>query len=180
MKLVILGPPGSGKGTQAKLLVKKFKLKYISGSALISEEIKKRVKHADLFKKDMAAGLLIPDRFMDYLIKKHLPKDNYLSDGYPRRTKEANFLDKLNKPDIVIFLDVPMNITKARMIKRAKIENRIDDTPKIITRRIKIYKKETMPVINHYKKLGLLMNINGIGSINKINKEIIEVLLLWP
>ncbi len=176
MKLVILGPPGSGKGTQAKLLVKRLRLNYISGSDIIKKEIKKGRKDANLMKKDMALGKLIPDELMDSLMKKHIPKDNYLSDGYPRRINEALFIDRLNKPNFVIFLDVPFNIVKDRLIKRTKIENRVDDTPKVIYKRIKVYKKETKPVINHYKKLGILLKVNGVGSVNEVDKRIRGVL----
>src|SRR3989344_913570 len=120
MKLIMLGAPGSGKGTQAKLLAKDLKLKHVS-SDILRKEIKKGTNMGKIFKEYMDRGDLIPDNLINKFVIKNMPKNNFILDGYPRRIKEAEFLDEKNKPEKVVFLKVNYNILKKRLLKRAKI-----------------------------------------------------------
>ncbi|MBS3174566.1 nucleoside monophosphate kinase [Candidatus Woesearchaeota archaeon] len=172
MKIVILGAPGSGKGTQAKLLSKDLKLKHVITSDLIKEEIKKKTPKGKLLGLYMYNGKLIPDNLVDQIIKSSLPKNNFILDGYPRTIEQAEFLEKLNKPDKVIFLEVSDNILKERILKRSKIENRVDDTIDIIKIRLEVYKKETKPLLDYYKNK--ILKISGNNQPETINKEIIK------
>ena len=99
MKIIILGAPGSGKGTQARLLAKKLKLKHIVASDLIKKEISKKNENARLINLYLKQGKLIPDKIVDSIIKENIQKNNFILDGYPRTIEQAEFLNKLNKPD---------------------------------------------------------------------------------
>ncbi|HLC85949.1 MAG TPA: nucleoside monophosphate kinase [Candidatus Nanoarchaeia archaeon] len=173
MKLIILGPPGSGKGTQARLLKRDLKLKHIS-SDILRNEIKKKTKLGKIFEKYINRGDLVPDHLINPLIKKHIPKDNFIIDGYPRRVGEAKYLDNYCRPDHVIFLDVPKNALIKRLLKRAKIEGRKDDTLDIIKERFRVYEKETKPVIKHYKNK--MIKITGNKKPEIVEKELLKIL----
>ena len=142
MRIVLLGPPGCGKGTQAKILSKKLKLPIIATGDLIRNEIKKKSKFGLLAKKYTEKGLLIPDKytikFIKYLIKN---KKSYILDGFPRDLKQAKMFDNKNV-DKVIYLYVSRNIIMKRLLRRASIEGRKDDTPNVIKNRIFVYEKE--------------------------------------
>jgi len=174
MKIIILGAPGSGKGTQARLLAKKLKLKHIVASDLIKKEISKKNENARLINLYLKQGKLIPDKIVDSIIKENIQKNNFILDGYPRTIEQAEFLNKLNKPDKIILLDTPDKILKERLLKRAKIENRIDDKLSIIKIRLEVYKKEIKPLLDYYKKN--LIKINGDNHQESIKNQILKAL----
>ena len=172
MKIVVMGAPGSGKDTEAKLISKYLKLKIDSiGDYLRKEYNKKSVLGIKTYKY-WSSGELCPDNLIISIAKKNLSEKNYLLSGFPRTLKQAKFLSQYSKPQIVFYLHVPNKTLIQRLKKRAKIENRIDDSLIIIKERLKIYKEFTFPVINFYKKKGLLVNINANRGINIIFKDI--------
>lgn len=174
MRLIILGPPGSGKGTQAKILSEELRLKHLSSGDLLRKEVSKKTVLGNKIKKYLDKGNLIPDKLMDGFIKRILPKDNFLIDGYPRRLKEAEFLDSISNIDKIIFLDVPFHTIKSRLLKRAKIEGRSDDTPETIKHRFKVYREETQPLLKYYKNKIVL--VDGDRTPEDIEKDIIKLL----
>ena len=174
MKLIILGAPGSGKGTQAKLLAKDLKLKHISTGDLFREEYKKETKLGIEAHKYWGKGNLVPEDITKDLILKNLPKNNYLLDGYPRTIYQAKFLDENFTPDFIIVLDVPFHTLKFRLLRRAKIEGRSDDTEEIIKERFKVYRKQTSPLLKYYKDKIIL--VDGDRKIEEIEKELIPIL----
>ena len=176
MKLIILGPPGSGKGTQAELISKDFKLKHIIASDLIKNEIKNKTKEGKLMNLYLSQGKLVPDELIIPIFKKNIPKNNYILDGFPRTLKQAEFLNEISKADKIIFLDVPKKVIKERLVKRAKIENRIDDNLKIINIRLEVYEKDTKPLLDYYKNNLIL--IQGNKTVNEIEKDIIKKLIV--
>src|SRR3989344_2754710 len=172
MKVVILGAPGSGKDTEAKKISRKFNLKHIITSSYFIKEYKSRTRLGlEVYNKYLSKGKLCPDNTTIKLIKKHLPKNNYLLNGFPRTLKQAIFLDKFAKPDVVIYLNVDKRILKSRLLKRANIERRMDDTPEIIEKRLNIYEKDTKPLIKYYKNLA---KINGNRTPKKIFNDILR------
>ncbi len=173
MKLIIFGPPGSGKSTQANVISKEFKLKHIS-SEILKNEVKKGTKLGKEFEKYIEKGDLVPENLILPLIKKFIVKDNFISDGFPRTLTEAKFLDKYAKPDIVLVLDVPYHVLKSRLLKRAKLEHRIDDNEDTIKERFKVYRKQTRPLLKYYKDRITL--IDGDDSVENIEKEIVKIL----
>jgi adenylate kinase len=174
MRLVILGPPGSGKGTQAKELAKDLKLKHISSGDLLRREVAKNSVLGKKIKPYMKKGDLIPDILMDHFMKKVVPKNNYIIDGYPRRIKEAEYLDTIADIEQVIFLDVPFHVLQARLLKRAKIEGREDDNLETIKERFKVYREETQPLLKYYKDKILL--IDGDNTPDAIERELLKLL----
>ena len=170
MKLIILGPPGAGKDTQANLLSKRLKLKIISVGSLLRDEISKKTKLGKNVEKILDRGDLVPEEMAFEILKKKLPKDNFIVDGAPRTVREAIMLDGLFKSDFILVLVAPYGVLLKRLQKRAKIEKRDDDHLKIIKHRFKVYKEQTLPVIEYYKQRAIKIESNG--SPESIDKKI--------
>jgi len=198
MKLIIIGPPGSGKGSQAELLENKLNLKHIPLGEILRDEIRKNTTIGKKVKR-ISKGSLAPDYVVDKLVKKIIKgKNNFILDGYPRHLAQAKYLDKITRIDKVFLLDTPSNLIIKRLSNRRvckcgetynlltkkpkkdstcdkdgkKLYQRDDDTPKIIKKRIKLYKKQTIPVINYYKKKKLLIKIDSSKSLKQVFNEI--------
>lgn len=167
MKIILIGPTGSGKGTQAKFIANLLKIKHID----VGENFREMGKKNKLIRKLVNDGLLVPDRFVIGLINGLIRnKRSYILDGFPRKLSQAKkFRDEAN---LVLFLDV----NKKNLVKRLLLRKREDDTTKNIVRRYKIFLKYTMPVINYYKRKGVLIKINGNPSINQVSKNIKKTL----
>jgi adenylate kinase len=200
MKLLIIGIQGSGKGTQSQLISKKFKLKHISTGDLIREEISKKSKLGNQIKEYSEKGLLVPEEIINKLAKKNLPKNNFLLDGYPRNLNQVKFLDSITKIDKVIDLKLSEKEVLNRLSNRfqcpkcktqyglnqlpkkkgicdkckEELIQRNDDKPASIKKRIKIFKKETLPILKHYKEK--VISINGNQSVEKVFEKIQEEL----
>lgn len=179
MNLIILGPQGSGKGTQAILLAEKFGLKHISSGDLLRDEVKSGSEKGLLIGKILADGELVPFETLTELLEPVIEKatSGFILDGTPRDIRQAEYLDYfLNEKNInidkVILLDIPRDVSLARLTKRAEIEHRTDDTPEAIAERLNIYEKETLPVIEKYRRQGILLEIDGRPDIDTIFKDI--------
>lgn len=174
MKIIILGPPGTGKGTQAKIIAKEFGLKHISTGEIFRTEFEKKSKLGLEAQRYWGAGNLVPDDVTINLMKKNIPKDNFILDGFPRNSKQARELDKIVKVDFVLDIESDKNIIIKRLLGRARIEGRKDDTPEVIENRFKVYEKETKPLLKFYKNV--IIKINGNGSPEEIFKNIKRIL----
>jgi adenylate kinase len=172
MKLILLGAPGSGKGTQSKLICKAYKLKHISPGEILRREIKQDTKEGSIIKPYVDNGKMAPDAVVFRLIKKALPKDNYLIDGFPRNHEQLKNVKNI-KVDKVIFLKINEKTIKKRLIKRRNLENRADDSEEAIKTRIKIYKREMPKVLKFYKNKLTIINANQ--SIKKVYSEIKKI-----
>jgi len=180
MKIVILGPPGTGKGTQAKLIAAKFKLKHISTGEIFRAEYEKKSKIGVEAHSYWGSGNLVPDSVTVDLLKKNLPSDNFILDGFPRNVFQAEELSKTIKLDFIININSDKKIIIKRLIGRARIEGRKDDTPEIIENRFKVYEKETKPVLDYYVNNRFnIVEINGNGKPEEIFKDICGVLKKW-
>lgn len=173
MKIIILGPPGTGKGTQAKIIAEKFGLKHLSTGAVFRSEFEKKTKLGIEAQKYWGFGNLVPDVVTLSLVKTNLPKDNFILDGFPRNLYQAKELDKIIDLDYILNIEVDKKIIIERLLKRAKIEGREDDTPEIIENRFKVYEKETKPILRYYN--GRLLNIDGHGSPEDVYKRVVKV-----
>tara|TARA_B100000427_G_C15493814_1_gene588875 strand:- start:201 stop:746 length:546 start_codon:yes stop_codon:yes gene_type:complete len=180
-----MGPPGVGKGTQAKILSDKLKILHLSTGEILRNEIAKKTKIGKTAKSFIDHGKLVPDGIiLDIITEKTLDKqsnDGYLLDGFPRTIPQATGFDKIlykmgHKLNIAINLIAEEHELINRIIDRGKISGRSDDTLKIIKERQKIYWEQTSPLIDFYNKKNILKNINGIGKIEEITERILQVI----
>jgi adenylate kinase len=181
MNLIIFGPPGAGKGTQSKFIVKNHNLFQLSTGEILRNEIKNKTELGITISSIMNSGTLVSDEIVSSLIEKFISKKEYknkfIFDGYPRNLNQArNLNDLLNKYkqkiDIVLKLSVSLDTVKKRITERRTLERRPDDTNEIAIKRYETYEKSTKPVIEYYKKSNLLKVVNGESSIDEINAEI--------
>lgn len=170
MRLILLGPPGAGKGTQATLLCKRFKLKHLSVGDFLRKEYKKKTPLGLAAYTYWSKGILAPDKMILQVVEEHLPKNNYLLDGHPRTIYEAKHLEKLQPTDLVFYLTSSKKVIIKRLLKRALIEGRKDDTLNVIKKRIDVYHTHTEPVLTYYKKK--LIKIEGNRTPLQVYKDI--------
>ena len=187
MNLILFGPPGAGKGTQAKMLIDKFNLVQISTGDMLRDEVNSQSELGKSARSIMDRGDLVSDNIIMAMIEKRIQMsdcDNgFILDGFPRTLKQAVELDKLLddlkiKIENVIEIVVDENLLLERINKRS-LENeniRNDDNSLILKNRIKVYKKDTMTVIEYYKKLNKLNTIDGMQSIGKVFQGILKIL----
>jgi len=181
MNLIIFGPPGAGKGTQSKFIVKNHKLFQLSTGEILRNEIKNKTELGIKISSIMNSGTLVSDEIVSKLIETFICKNEYknrfIFDGYPRNLNQAKNLERLllkydQKIDLVLKLSVSLETVKKRITERRTLEKRPDDTEEIAIKRYETYEKSTKPVIEYYQKLNLLKVVNGESSIDEINAEI--------
>lgn len=178
INIVLFGPPGSGKGTQAKNISKKFFLKHISTGDLFRYNLKNQTFLGKKAKLYMHQGTLVPDEVTSFMlaneIKKNMSSSGFIFDGYPRTIDQAKYLDHLlNNFNTSISISILLNVNKeilfTRLLKRGKTSGRIDDlNSNIFQKRIDEYYEKTIEVKKYYKNKNKLVIINGTGEINKI------------
>ena len=185
MNLVIFGPPGAGKGTQSKYIVKKYNLYQLSTGELLRNEIKNKTELGLKISSIINVGELVSDDIVSNLIKKFISdvtyKDKLIFDGYPRNLNQAKNLDNLlkennQKIDLVLKLSVSLETIKKRISERQLLEKRVDDKADTAIKRFKTYEKSTEPLLDYYKKSNLLKVVNGEASIDEINGEISDLI----
>ena len=187
MNLIIFGPPGAGKGTQADFIVSKFNLYQLSTGEVLRNEIKSKTQLGKEISTIINSGSLVSDdivkKLVEIFISNEKFKDRLIFDGYPRNLIQAKTLNELlnkydQKIDLVLKLSVSLETIKKRILERRTLEKRVDDNEEIAVKRYKFYEKSTEPVIDYYKKLNLLKVIDGERSIDQINKEISDIINL--
>ena len=185
MKLLIMGPPGVGKGTQAKIIKDKLRIAHISTGELLRQEIAKRTEVGIVAKKYIDQGKLVPDNFLFTIVNERLGqpdcRDGYILDGFPRTLNQANGLEKImgsfdHSLDRAISLYADEDALVERLVKRGENSGRSDDTSNIIRNRQKIYWQQTAPLLDFYEERGLLDNVNGLGEIKEITERILTVI----
>lgn len=185
MRLVILGPPGSGKGTQAAMLVEHLDVPHISTGALLREAIAEGSELGNKAKAIIEKGELVPDDIMLGMVEERLRAPDtdkgFILDGYPRNLAQAKSLDtmleRLGKPvQEAIHIDVDEEVIVERIAKRAKLEGRADDTEETVRNRLRVYAEQTAPVADYYEQNGLLTRVWGHGDIDEILQRILCVL----
>ena len=185
MKLLIMGPPGVGKGTQASRIKSKLNIAHLSTGDILRSEIEKETDTGVQAKLNMDAGKLVPDQVLLDIIQDRIKNPDcdggYLLDGFPRTLPQAVGLEKIMESikhtlDMVISLTADENELVERLIKRGEESGRSDDTPEVIRNRQKIYWEQTAPLLDFYKNKGILKDVDGLGEISEITERILTVL----
>jgi adenylate kinase len=185
MRIVLLGAPGSGKGTQAALLVERLGLPHISTGALLRDAIKRGTRLGLAVKEITEKGELVPDDVMSDLVKERLGRDDaadgFILDGYPRTLEQAKVLDaileELARPvEVAILIDVDAGQIIKRIELRAEEEGRSDDTVDVLRNRMRVYQEKTAPVADYYADRGLLTRVLGSGTRDEVLERILSVL----
>ena len=180
-----MGPPGVGKGTQAKILSKKLNVIHLSTGELLRSEILKNTKVGKIAKSYIDQGNLVPDDFILDIISKqistNIPNEGYLFDGFPRTIPQAVGFDTLlteigHSLNAAINLIANENELIERILERGKISGRSDEAIDIVKKRQKIYWAQTAPLVKYYQSKNILKNIDGIGEIEEITKRILKVI----
>ena len=183
MNVILFGAPGAGKGTQANFLINEFDLIQISTGDMLREAVKHQTELGKKVENIMANGDLVPDEIIFSLISNRLNdkdlKNGFIFDGFPRNLKQAEKLEQIMNQrnislDFVFHIDVDEDILASRIENRAKQEKitRKDDTSAVLIERLKVYNRETKPVLDYYSKKNVLNVIDGMGTIEQVSSNI--------
>ncbi|MFQ6399192.1 adenylate kinase [Nocardia sp. KC 131] len=179
MRVVLLGPPGAGKGTQAVLLSEKLGVPHISTGDLFRANISQQTPLGREAQKYMDAGDLVPSDVTNRMVEARVAEpdaaNGFVLDGYPRTVDQADALEKIladmdTKLDAVLCFVVPEDTVVARMLARG----RADDNEDVIRNRLRVYREETEPLLEHYD--GLVVTVDGVGEVDEVNASALRVL----
>ena len=185
MRLVILGPPGAGKGTQAKRVAEKFGIPAISTGDIFRANIAARTELGVLVDEIVKSGKYVPDEVTNDLVRNRLAEadaaDGFLLDGYPRTAAQVEELDAMLKDsgrtlDAVLELTVDVEEVVARLLRRKETEGRVDDEETVIRHRQSVYEEQTAPLVQVYSQRGLLRTVDGMGDIDEVTGRLLAVL----
>jgi len=183
--IVLIGPPGGGKGTQAKKLVELLGIPHVSTGDLFRDNLKNETELGLLARSYMEKGELVPDEVTVAMLRDRLAQPDCVNgcilDGFPRNLAQVEELERLLDKGgeyelIAIFVDVPDDVLIQRIAQRARDEGRTDDDPEVAEARLAVYRKETEPVVEFFDEAGMLHTINGNQGIAEVTADIREVL----
>jgi adenylate kinase len=181
--LIFMGPPGVGKGTQAKLLAARNGWVQLSTGDLFRDHLKRATPLGQLARRYMDRGEYVPDDVTIDMVREFidgLPKGTrVMFDGFPRTVAQAEALEALlaergRSIGRVLLIDVPREELGRRILDRSRSEGRADDTPEVIARRFDVYAEQTQPVVEHYEDLNRVRRVNGLGDLDAVTKRLIE------
>ncbi len=185
VNIVIFGPPGAGKGTQAQKIAQAYGITHIATGDIFRREIRSGSSLGEQIKALVESGRLVPDELTVEVLRSALEQQptaaGFLFDGFPRTNAQAEALDRLlasmgKKVDVVIALDVPQEELVKRLLQRARQQGRADDNEAVIRRRFEEYQRKTAPVQDYYAQQGKLQHIPGVGTIDEVFGRIRQVL----
>lgn len=183
--LILFGPPGSGKGTQSVKIAEKYKLLHISTGDILRREIKNQTFLGKKVKSIIEKGDLVSDHLLIDILRSVLEQagaiSGFIFDGYPRTLRQAEDLDKLlletgKSVSLVLALNVDEEEVVKRLLKRAQLEGRKDDTEDVIRNRMNVYHEQTHPLMEYYRKQGKFRSVKGVGTIDEIFDSLCEVI----
>jgi adenylate kinase len=185
MRLILMGPPGAGKGTQARFVAAKFGIPAISTGDIFRANVSRGTELGVEAKRYMDAGEYVPDEITNRMVRNRIDEPDaapgFLLDGYPRTLAQVEELDGMitftgHSLDAVIVLTVDPEELVGRLIQRAKTEGRADDTEDVIRRRQEIYLEQTEPLIGVYRDRNLLVEVDGTGEVDEVTGRIFDAL----
>ncbi|MEN9923801.1 MAG: hypothetical protein RIS09_1315 [Actinomycetota bacterium] len=185
MRIVFMGPPGAGKGTQAALIAQKLAIPHISTGDIFRANVSELTELGIAAKRYMDAGEYVPDTITNDMVRDRLEQDDaqngFILDGYPRTIDQIAELDTMLSVsdlavDVVIELTADTDEVVARLHKRAIEQGRVDDTEDVIRRRLEVYADQTAPLTALYESRGILKRVDGLGDISDITNRIMSAL----
>lgn len=185
MRLVLLGAPGSGKGTQAQILKTELGVPHVSTGDLLRAAVSAGTPLGLKAKAVMEAGQLVSDDIVLAMLEERLEQPDaiagFILDGYPRNVAQCEALEALlallGQPlEVAIKLDVPSELIVERIAGRAAAQGRKDDTPDTVRERLRVYAEQTEPVANHFASIGQLKVVDGVGELTEVSRRIIAAL----
>lgn len=185
MRLLLVGPPGAGKGTQALVIAGKLGVPHIATGDIFRANVVDETPLGREARKYMDAGELVPDTVTNAMVKDRLAQQDasvgFLLDGYPRNTEQADVLDTFlqdhgHQLDVVVQLVIDDTQVLERLLERARQQGRTDDSEAVVAHRLDIYHATTEPLVDHYRERGLLQTVDAVGSIDDVTTRILAVL----
>lgn len=185
IRLLLIGAPGAGKGTQAEKLSAAYKIPAISTGDIFRHNVKNETDLGKQAKAFMDRGEYVPDSLTNDLVRDRLSqadaKSGFLLDGYPRTAEQVVELDSIlaaqgNKLDVVVQLTADTDEVVRRLLNRAIEQGRADDTEDVIRRRLEVYEEQTAPLTSVYAERGLLVTVDGLGEVDEVTGRILEAL----
>ncbi len=185
MNLIFLGPPGAGKGTQAKIVVERLGIIQVSTGDILRAAVKNGTELGLKAKAYMDRGDLVPDEVVIGIIEDRIKEPDcsagFILDGFPRTMEQAKALDDIlsklgTKIDHVINFEVNEEELVSRLMARAEAEGRSDDNPESVRNRLRVFQEKTQPLVDYYKGTGILRNIYGLGDIQEVAGKVQAVL----
>ena len=185
MNLLLLGPQGSGKGTQASLVTAEYEIPHVGTGDMLRDAIARGDNLGRRVQPLVESGLLVPDELMIELIRERLgrpdARDGFVLDGFPRTMPQAEALDAALRElgrelDVVLELQVPEAVLLERLLNRARLEGRADDAPEAIRTRLELYRRNTEPLVEYYRARGLVVGIHGDRPVPEVFAEVQQAL----
>jgi adenylate kinase len=170
--LILLGPPGAGKGTQAARLREALGVSHVSTGELLREHMARATSLGARVRQFMDAGRLVPDALVTELLLSELPERGFLLDGFPRTPAQADVLAKVRDVSAAVLIDVPDQLVSERLSGRG----RADDRAEIVRERLRVYHEQTEPLIEYYTALGMLRRVAGTDSPDAVFAAVLEAL----
>jgi adenylate kinase len=189
MRLILMGPPGAGKGTQAKYVAERFGVPPISTGDIFRANVSRGTELGVAAKRYMDAGEYVPDEITNKMVRNRIDEPDaepgFLLDGYPRTLAQVEELDGMigftgHQLDAVVCLTVDQDEIVQRLLQRAQVEGRADDTEEVIRRRQELYLEQTEPLVEVYHQRGIVVEVDGMGEVSEVTDRIFAALDVVP
>ncbi|HEX6517122.1 MAG TPA: adenylate kinase [Nocardioidaceae bacterium] len=185
MRVVLMGPPGAGKGTQAKIVAGRLGVPAVSTGDIFRANVAEGTPLGIEAKRYMDAGDYVPDEVTNAMVRDRIAqqdaREGFLLDGYPRTLAQVEELDGMlaeagDRVDAVVVLTVDQDELVKRLTNRAEIEGRSDDTEDVVRRRQEVYREQTAPLLEVYARRGILVEVDGMGEVTEVTDRVFEAL----